>query len=144
MLICLSSVNIYSALKILIERAFVGFEEDHCSWIEVHEVLYSYLPSYCELSATVVAVVPVVGVVGVSSATVVAAVPVVGVVGVSSVTVVAAVPVVGVVMVSEPVKKGKNTCKYSYKPISYDCFNFVNKYAEQHADNKSVHYRTVI
>ena len=95
MLIRLSSVNIYSALKILIERAFVGFEEDHCSWIKVHEVLYSYLPSYCELSVTVVA----------------------------------AVPVVGVVMVSEPVKKGKNTCKYSYKPISYDCFNFVNKYA---------------
>ena len=111
MLLCLSSVNSYSALKILIERAFVGFEEDHCSWIEVHEVLYSYLPSYCELSATVVAAVPVVGVVGVSSATVVAAVPVVEVVGVSSVTLVAAVPVVEVVMVSEPVKKGKNTCK---------------------------------
>ena len=30
-------------------------------WIEVHEVLYSYLPSYCELSVTVVAAVPVVG-----------------------------------------------------------------------------------
>ena len=125
-------------------------------WIEVHEVLHSYLPSYCELSAnvvaavpvvgvvgvssvTLVAAVPVVGVVGVSSVTLVAAVPVVGVVGVSSVTVVAAVPVVGVVGVSEPVKKGKNTCKYSYKPISYDCFNFVNKYAEQHADNKLGH-----
>ena len=63
-------------------------------WIEVHEVLHSYLPSYCELSANVVD-----------------AVPVVGVVGVSSVTLVAAVPVVEVVMVSEPVKKGKNTCK---------------------------------
>ena len=47
------------------EKAFVGFEEDHCLWNPVdrgsHEVLYSYFPSYCELSVTVVAAVPVVG-----------------------------------------------------------------------------------
>ena len=84
----------YSALKIFIEKTFVDFEEDHCSWIDVHEVLYSYLPSY--------------------SVTVVAAVPVVGVVVVSSVTVMVAVPVVGVVVVSEPVKKGG---KYLQVPV---------------------------
>ena len=54
----LSNIGSIYALKVFIERAFVGFEEDHCSWIEV---LYSHLRSHCEFSITVVAAVPVAG-----------------------------------------------------------------------------------